>query len=250
MIAVLLCAGYATRLYPLTRDFPKPLLPVGDRPLLDYLMDSLVALEGLRTVHLVTNARFIGHFETWRDDWRQHLDAREIDLILHNDGSTENANRLGACADLNLVLGRVTTPEGVLVAAGDNIFRFGLEPLWSAFRAGTHHRIVALPEEDLARLRKTGVPVFGDGNRVTAIAEKPMRPPSRYCCPPLYFLKPSAIGVLAAFVQNTPTADAPGHFIGHLCRTGRVEAFRLNADRLDVGDDASYRLADRLMRTS
>lgn len=248
MIAVLLCAGYATRLYPLTRDFPKPLLPVADRTVLDYLMDSLAELDGLRAIHLVTNARFIKHFETWGNAWREGLNTRGIELVLHNDGSTDNANRLGACADLNLVLSRVPVREGILVAAGDNIFRFDLEPLWSRFRAGAHHRIVALPETNPDRLRKTGVPAFGDGHRVTAIAEKPLQPPSMFCCPPLYFLKPSAAAVLAEFVQNSPEADAPGHFVGHLCRIERVEAFRLDATRLDIGDEASYRRADRLLR--
>ncbi len=248
-IAVLLCAGYARRLYPLTRDFPKPLLPVADRPVLDYLMVPLTALDGLREIHLVTNARFIGHFETWRATWRQRLDTAGIDLVLHNDGSTANANRLGACADLKLVLDRTGEVEGMLVAAGDNIFRFDLPPLWDTFRNGRHHRIVALPENDPERLQQTGVPIFGKGDRLTAIAEKPEKPPSRWCCPPLYFLKPSAAAVLADFLQTAGHVDAPGHFIDHLCRTERVEAFRLNATRLDIGDHASYRRAERLLRS-
>ncbi len=249
MIAVLLCAGYATRLYPLTRDFPKPLLPVAERPVLDYLMDSLTTLGGLRAIHLVTNARFIGHFETWHERWRRRLHLVGIEMKLHNDGSTANANRLGACADLKLVLDRLTIPGDILVAAGDNIFRFDLGPLGSAFQAGRHHRIVALPETDPARLRKTGVPVFGKGDRVTAIAEKPAKPPSQWCCPPLYFLKSSAVPVLADFIRTTDHVDAPGHFIDHLCRTERVDAFRLNASRLDIGDEASYRRADRLLQS-
>lgn len=249
MIAALLCAGYATRLYPRTQDFPKPLLPVADRPVLDHLMGPLTRLAGLDAIHVVTNARFIAHFETWGDGWRESLRACGIDLVVHNDGSTENANRLGACADLKLVLDRATAAEGFVVAAGDNIFRFDLAPLGDAFRAGESHRILALPETDPARLRKTGVPVFGDGDRVAAIAEKPDAPPSQFCCPPLYFLKPSAAAVLADFVESAPHADAPGHFIDHLCRRERVEAFRLNATRLDIGDEASYRRADRLLRS-
>ncbi len=249
MIAVLLCAGYATRLYPLTRNFPKPLLPAADRPVIDYLMDQLLGLSGLREIHLVTNARFFGHFESWRESWCSRLDAVGIGLTLHNDGTTANENRLGACADLKLVLDRAPTPKGFLVAAGDNIFRFELPPLWAVFRTGPHHHIVALPERNPARLRKTGVPVFGDGNRVRSIAEKPQEPPSRWCCPPIYFLKPSAAAVLDDFIQTAGQVDAPGHFIDHLCRTERVEAFCLNATRLDIGDEASYRRADRLLRS-
>ena len=248
MITVLLCAGYGTRLYPLTRDFPKPLLPVAGQPVLDYLMASLTGFEGLRTIHLVTNARFIGHFEAWGVDWRKRLDAAGIDLVLYDDGSNSNANRLGACADLKLVLDRVAEPEGIFVAAGDNILLFDLPSLWAAFCSGRHHRIIVLPEKDEERLRKTGVPVFGQGDQVQAIAEKPDEPPSQWSCPPFYFLKPSARSMLADFIQRGANTDAPGHFINYLCRREHVEAFRLNAVRLDIGDEASYHRADRLLK--
>ncbi len=249
MIAVLLCAGYGTRLYPLTRDFPKPLLPVANRPVLDHLMAPLAGLAALREIHLVTNARFFGHYEEWRDVWRRRLDGRGPDIILHNDGSTENANRLGACVDLKLVYDRAGPWDGSIVAAGDNIFCFDLKPLWDTFRRGGHHRIVVLPETKPERLRRTGVPVFGPDGRVRALAEKPRIPPSRWCAPALYFLKPSAASLLADFVSAAENTDAPGHFINYLCHQEHVEAFRLKARRLDIGDAAAYRRADALLRT-
>lgn len=248
MIAVLLCAGYGTRMYPVTRHCAKPLLPVAGRPVLDYLMDQLVVLEALQTIHLVANARFYNHFVDWGARWREHLDHRGLRLVVHNDGSTTVANRLGACADLKLVLDRTDSGEGFVVAAGDNIFRFDLPPLWSLFRRGRHHRLVALPERNRARLRQTGVPLWGAGDRVRDLVEKPARPPSNWCCPALYFLKPSAILRLAAYLETTAATDAPGHFMGYLCRREAVDAFRLNATRLDVGDAAGYRRADRLLR--
>ena len=239
--------GYGTRLYPLTRNTPKALLPVAGRPVLDYLMDALISLDGLGAIHLVTNARFCGHFEAWRDGWRQRLDISGIDLTVHNDGTKRNAGRLGACVDLKLVFERIEAPEGMLVAAGDNIFNFDLRPLWSTFRRVSHHLVVALPEMDPARLRKTGVPVFGEDDRVEAIAEKTEQPPSFWFCPPLYFLKPSAIMALDHFLAAVGAADAPGYFMDFLCRTEKVYAIRLNATRLDIGDKASYRQADCLL---
>ncbi len=249
MVAVLLCAGYGTRLYPLTRNTPKPLLPVAGRPVLDYLMDSLLALDGLGAIHLVTNARFLGHFEDWRDGWRRRLAISGIDLIVHNDGTVRSAGRLGACVDLKLVFERIEAPEGMLVAAGDNIFNFDLRPLWIAFRREPHHLLVALPEKDPERLRKTGVPVFGKDDRIEGLAEKTAQPPSFWFCPPLYFLKPSAIMALDRFLAAVGAADAPGHFMDFLCRTEKVYAIRLNATRLDIGDKASYRQADCLLRS-
>ncbi len=250
MIAVLLCAGYGTRMYPLTRHRPKPLLPVAGRPALDYLMDQLIALEALQAIHLVTNARFFDDFTEWSIRWRPQLEKRKRRLVLHNDGSTAAANRLGACRDLKLVLDRTDSGEGFLVAAGDNIFRFDLPPLWSDFRRGGCHRLVALPEESRARLRQTGVPLWGAGDRVRDLIEKPDRPFSNWCCPALYFLKPSAVTRLADFLQTTAATDAPGHFMGYLCRREAVAAFRLKATRLDIGDAAGYRLAERVLRSA
>jgi glucose-1-phosphate thymidylyltransferase len=243
MIAILLCAGYGTRLYPRTRDFPKPLLPVAGRPVIDHLMDPLTTLAQLHAIHIVTNARFIRHFESWRDDWLRRLQSDRIELIVHNDGSTDNANRLGACVDLQLAIDRAGDCSGILVAAGDNIFRFDFRPLWPIFCEGEHHRILTLPETDPGRLRQTGVPVFGAGDRITAIAEKPQRPPSMWCCPPLYFLKPSARKALAAFIRVGRHTDALGHFVDYLCRTEPVYAFRVDATRFHIGDEASYRRA-------
>ena len=247
MVAVLLCAGYGTRMYPLTRHHPKPLLPVAGRPILDYLMDQLIALEALQAIHLVTNARFFDHYNAWRTRWRKALTNRGRRLMLHNDGSTSAANRLGACNDLKLVLDRADVGEGFLVAAGDTIFRFDLRPLWSVFCRGRPHRLVALPETDRTRLRQTGVPLWGPGDRIRDLIEKPAWPPSHWCCPALYFLKPSAVPRLAAFLETADNTDAPGHFMGELCRREAVHAFRLNATRLDIGDMAGYRRANRLL---
>ncbi len=249
MIAVLLCAGYGTRLGSLTRHWPKPLLPVAGRPVLDYLMDQLLILDGLQAIHLVTNARYFDAFSGWGTLWQKRLENRGLGLVLHNDGTTAAEDRLGACADLQLVLERTSVAEGFMVAAGDNIFRFDLQPLWTAFRQGRHHRLVALPERNRVRLRQTGVPLWGVGDRVRDLVEKPDRPPSNWCCPALYFLKPSAVPRLAAFLKTAATTDAPGHFMGYLCRREAVDAFRLKATRLDIGDAAGYRRAEHLLRS-
>lgn len=249
MHAILLCAGFGTRMYPLTRDRPKALLTVGGRTVLDYLMDQLVALSGLQTIQLVTNARFFNRFQAWEKSWARRLQTAGKRLRLYNDGANRPDERLGACRDLKLVFDRLAQAQGFLVAAGDNIFRFDLHPLWHEFRSGPHHRIVVLPESDRTRLRRSGVPIFAEGetDRVRAVAEKPSVPTSAWCCPPLYFLKPSAAPLLTTFLETAADTDAPGHFIDFLCRKETVWAFRLHADRLDIGDLDGYRAADRLL---
>ncbi len=248
MIAILLCAGFATRMRPLTTDFPKPLLPVAGKPVIDYLMDQLIDLPGLHGIHVVTNARFYERFESWRKGWEPALDGKNIQLRVYNDGAASNANRLGASGDLRFVFQRLSAPfEGALISAGDNIFRFPLKPLWRRFLKSERHHILALPETDPERLRRTGVLALGMDNRVLKLYEKPEDPPSTRICPALYFLGPSARPRLDEFLETSADQNAPGHFIAFLCQREKVYAFKLASSRLDIGDLASYHEADRLL---
>jgi len=248
MIAVLLCAGFATRMYPLTEDFPKPLLPVAGRPVIDYLMDQISGLPGLRTVHVVTNAKFLHHFENWQSTWAHANPDKPITIRLHNDGATSNENRLGASIDLQLVFHRIYAPSKVLVSAGDNIFMFSLVSLWEQFLKNDHHYTVALPQKDPMKLKKTGVLELGKDNRVLNFYEKPEQPPSTWCCPALYFFQPSAWAVLDAFVESTGNTDAPGFFIQYLCQKEEVYAFKPDGYHIDIGTIDSYRQADQLLQ--
>jgi glucose-1-phosphate thymidylyltransferase len=248
MIAVVLCAGFATRMYPLTRDFPKPLLPVADKPVIDYLMDQLVDLPELRVVHIVGNARFFNHFEDWRRNYIKKIQRKNLSIEIYNDGATANENRRGASVDLQLVLKSVSETSRTLVSAGDNIYRFSIRPLWQKFLDSRHHYIVALPERDADNLKKTGVLELDANGRVMRQHEKPEQPQSTWSCPPLYFLHASAWSKLDEFIESSDNIDAPGYFIDYLCQKEDVYAFKLNASRLDIGSVESYQDADRLMR--
>jgi len=247
VIAVLLCAGYATRMYPLTADFPKPLLPVAGKPVIDYLMEQIIDLPEITRIHVVTNAKFIEHFNAWQMKWRSAMASKKITLDIHNDGSTDNANRLGAAADLRFVFKQIAEPSKVLVSGGDNIFRFRLEPLWRDFLIGPRHYVVALPETNANQLIKTGVLALGKENRVLRLDEKPKHPVSRWFCPPLYFLQPTVWPRLDEFLQTSKNDDAPGYFIDFLSRKEKVYAFKVNASRLDIGSIDSYREAQEAL---
>ena len=248
MIAVILCAGFATRMHPLTRNFPKPLLRVADRPVIEYLLNQLVELPEPNVFHIVSNDRFFNHFEKWRINYLKQLPRKAISIELHNDGATANENRLGASADLQLVLKRISCASGILVSAGDNIYRFSIKSLWQKFLQSRHHYVVALPEMDEEKLKKTGVLELDEYDQVIRQHEKPDRPQSTWSCPPLYFLQASARQKLEVFLNSPANCDAPGYFIDYLCQTEAVYAFKLNASRLDIGSMDSYREADRIMR--
>jgi glucose-1-phosphate thymidylyltransferase len=246
MIAVLLCAGFATRMYPLTRRFAKPLLEVGGKLVVDYLMDQVVSLPEIDEIHVVTNQLFAGSFDQWRRGWEGRLCGKS--LVVHNDGAIDNDSRLGACGDLQFVLKRVDASGGILVSAGDNVYRFKIAPLWKRFLQGETHYLVALPESDLERLRRTGVPEFGAGCRILRVHEKPRDPPSQWCCPPLYFLRDSVLSVLDTLMAQPENPDALGHLADTLCREETVCVFKVRSSRLDIGSLEGYRESDLILR--
>ena len=248
MIAVILCAGFATRMYPLTENFPKPLLPVAGRPVLDYLMDQIAGLPHLQAIHIVSNAKFFDHFYRWHGNSDVKNAYGGMPIQLHNDGATDNSNRLGAAADLQFALNTIDRPCKVLVSAGDNIFQFAIERLWETFMRSDRHHVVALPETDRKMLQKTGVLALGENDRVVRLHEKPVIPPSTWTCPPLYFFQPTLWPMLDGFLKTTGNHDAPGHLIDYICQREPVEALRLDATRLDIGSLDAYRAADRLLR--
>jgi glucose-1-phosphate thymidylyltransferase len=247
MIAVVLCGGFATRMHPLTKNFPKPLLEVAGRPVIDYLMDQLVELSGLEVIYLVSNGKFYLHFAEWMRRWKQNIGSHGPAVELLNDGAMDNNHRLGASADFQLVMKSIPEPTHVIMTAGDNIYRFDINPLWQRFLRSNRHYIVALPEADRNKLKKTGVLQLAVNDRVIRLFEKPAHPSSTWFCPPLYFFQSTVTGRLDEFLTHHGAYDAPGYFIDFLCRKDSVYAFRLNASRLDIGDIETYRAADHYL---
>jgi glucose-1-phosphate thymidylyltransferase len=248
MIAILLCAGFGTRMYPLTQDRPKSLLPVAGRPALDYLINQLLPLEGLSAVHVVTNGRFHDQFKQWVQQSKPRFKEKGIALQLHDDGVRSNDERLGANGDLAFVLNRVGIPDRALLAAGDNILAFDLEPIWDSFRASGRNTVIALVEKDRENLQRTGVLELGPDERVVGFHEKPADPPSQWFCPPLYFLNREALERARPFLAQPEQPDAMGHLIDYLIDKVPIYAYKVSGARLDIGSLDSYREADRIMR--
>ena len=248
MNAVILCAGFATRMYPLTKNFPKPLLPVAGMPVLDYLVEQVAGLAGISAVHLVSNAKYFDHFSRWLTNHRERGTYGSLTIEIYDDGCVDNKNRLGAAGDLALALKMIGTPDKVLVSGGDNIYQFALAPLWRKFLQGDEHRIVALVEDQQENLQRTGVLEFGPDERVLRLHEKPQQPPSHWVCPPLYFFQPSVWGELERFLESSANHDAPGYFIDYLCRNSRVKGFQVEGRRLDIGSIETYHRADLELR--
>lgn len=238
MDALLLAAGYATRLYPLTRDFPKPLLPLAGRPLMDYVTDQLEAVPQIERLWLVSNDRFFSYFQEWS---RARTFDKPVEVL--NDGSTSNEERLGAVRDIHFALQRIgDIPEdGVYVLATDNIPRFDLGDIvrLSAQKQGS--AVFACKDEDPVRLRRCGVAVVDPEGRIVGFEEKPEHPKSNLRVPPFYVYTCGDVALVARYVEEGNDPDAPGHFLAWLVGQRIVWARLTDSGTYDIGTIESYR---------
>jgi glucose-1-phosphate thymidylyltransferase len=236
--AVLLCAGYATRLRPLTENIPKPLLPVGGRPMLDWIVDGVRGATD--DVHVVTNARYADQFEAW---------AQGRPVAVHNDGTTTNEDRLGAIGDLRLTIERAGIDDDLLVIAGDNLFDFSLAGYVSWWRGKGRASAVALYDVgDLRLASQYGVVELDEAERIVEFEEKPERPRSTLATTATYLFHREHVPLIGRYLDEGNPPDPPGRFIGWLLEREPVYGYRFEGAWLDIGDLEQLLEADNRMR--
>ena len=240
MKAVIVAAGYATRLYPLTENFPKPLLEVGGKTILDHLLDQLQNIPEVDAIHIVTNHRFAGHFERWKET---RASAQPITVL--DDGTTTNETRLGAVGDIQLAIDRYKLDDDLFVAAADNILLFPLVEFVGAFRRRRAPHVCARYVESLEARRRTGIVVLDDENRIVEFQEKPTEPTSAWGVPPLYLYPRETLPRIAEHLSSGGNADAPGNLIEWLSRVTPCYAWKMNGTVLDIGNLESLEAARR-----
>lgn len=249
MVAILLCAGFGTRLYPITKKRPNALLDIAGRPVLDYQMDQLCGLEDLTQIHVVVNSRFASHFYTWWTRWREQCEELGITLTLHNDGSVDEDDRLGEVGDLAFVARRIDSSEGIIVSAGDNIYRFSIDPVVDTFRQSDESIVLAFPETHQAVLQQHTVIEFGEDGRVLEVYDKPLDPPSQWICANLYFLQTEALALIDEFLQTAEERDRLAHFLDYLVDHLPVRAIKMKRGdmRLHINTRYMYEKAKEVL---
>ena len=237
MKAIILAAGYATRLYPLTKNFPKPLLEVGGKTILDYLVDQLKTIAGIDGAYVVTNHRFYGHFADWARTNRAVHTGGEIEVL--NDGTTSNDDRLGAVGDIQFAIDARDIADDVLVLAADNILLFPLQKLVNKFNSNPVSHIAVRYNPDYDDRKRRGNVRLDKDNRVLQFIEKPDKPISEWSALPVYIYPASILPRFEEYIANGGNSDAPGHFLEwlHTCET--VYAYNIDGGVLDIGNRES-----------
>ena len=235
MKCLILAAGYATRLYPLTENFPKPLLQVGEKTILDWLIDDIDRSGAVDSYIVISNHKFAHHFDAWAK-------GRE-NIIIVDDGTESNETRLGAVKDIQFAIEKLGLDDDMLVIAGDNLLDFSLTHFISYAQKKNASCIMRYYETDEKRLLKCGVVAVDESDRILRMTEKSPTPETNWCCPPFYYYTKADTRLVGQGIAAGCGTDAPGSYIAWLCTQTPVYAMEMPGNRYDIGNLESYEKA-------
>ena len=233
MKCLILAAGYATRLYPLTENFPKPLLDVNGKTILDWLVDDIDTLGVIDEYVVISNHKFANHFDTWAKTKSQRV-------TVIDDGTSSNETRLGAVCDVQFAIDELKLDDDMLVIAGDNVLDFSLTTFIKYALEKGASAVMRYYEPETKRLLKSGVVTIDENDLVTEMTEKSPTPATNWCCPPFYFYTREDAKLVKEGIASGCGTDAPGSFIAWLCKQSRVYAMEMPGKRYDIGNLESY----------
>ena len=233
MKCLILAAGYATRLYPLTENFPKPLLKVQDKTILDWLVDDIHTLGEVDEYVVISNHRFAHHFEEWAA-------TKNMKITVVDDGTSTNETRLGAVKDIQFAIDQLQLDDDMLVIAGDNVLDFSLTKFISYAKEKNSSCIMRYYEPAMEKLVKCGVVTIDENDLVLNMTEKSPTPATHWCCPPFYFYSREDAKLVKVGIEAGCGVDAPGSYIAWLCQQSKVHAMEMPGKRYDIGNLASY----------
>ena len=244
MKILILAAGYATRLYPLTLTKPKPLLDVAGRPMIEHVLENIAPIPGIDRVYVVTNDKFAAPFQQWADGYR--ASGSKLNFTIINDGSTDDTNKLGAIGDLNLVLEREQVDDDLIVVAGDNLFSESIEA-FGKFCCEKNAPVLGVYDVgDLEAIKKyNAITVDGDG-RITYFEEKPQVPQSTLTGIALYFYPRATLPLIRQYVAEGNNPDQPGRLVQWLYPRTPFYTWRVPGLWFDIGSKETLEEANEI----
>jgi glucose-1-phosphate thymidylyltransferase len=251
MNALILAAGYATRLYPLTLNKAKPLLEVGGKPIIEWLFDNLVSVPQLRTVYIVTNDRFAADFQNWANAYSASASEKQdrhhdFQIKIINDGSTSDDDKLGAIGDINLVLTRENLmTDDLIVVAGDNLFE---QPLREFVEAAKNSPATVAVHDvgDFEAMKKYGTVTIDSKGVITSFEEKPPKPKSTLAAVALYYYSRETLPMFTTYLAAGNNPDQPGLFLQWLYPRKPVSTYEIKGRWLDIGSKETLADADKI----
>lgn len=233
MKCVILAAGYATRLYPLTENFPKPLLKVGQKTILDWLLEDIHTAGLVDEYIVISNHKFAAHFKNWAE-------GHALPITVVDDGTSTNETRLGAVRDIQFAIDQLNLDDDLLIIAGDNVLDFSLTYFIRYAQEKGTSCTMRYFESDEKRLRKSGVSEVGEGEVLLSLEEKPAQPKSNWCTPPFYFYKAADVKKIRDAIADGCGTDAPGSLVAWMCRHSTLHSMEMPGSRYDIGNLESY----------
>ncbi len=239
MTIIILAAGYAVRLQPLTLNTSKSLLPIGNKKIIDRILGKLLKAKGVSSVYIITNSKFFKNFSDWVKNCGYE---KKISLIC--DGTTTNENRLGAIKDLEFIIKEEFIKDDILVVAGDNLFEFDINDF---LKFAVKKDGVSIAVHDIGSVetaKNFGVVAVDPAGRVTDFEEKPKSPKSTLISTGIYYFPKAKLAFINEYVKMRNSLDAPGHYIGWLAKRDKVYGFAFPENWYDIGTMESYKKAD------
>lgn len=246
MKALVLAAGYATRLYPLTLNKPKPLLPVAGKPMMEYVLDNLSPIQEIDEVFVVTNQKFAGHFQEWADVYGKSHSSVKFTII--NDESTDDTNKLGAIGDIHLVINKMNLSDDLIVVAGDNLFSDPLGDFGAICKEKQAPVLAVYDVGDLEAIKKYNSITLDETGKITFFEEKPENPQSTLTGIALYYYPASTLPKIKQYIAEGNNPDQPGRLIQWLYPQEPVYTWEVPGTWYDIGSKETLEEANQIFK--
>ncbi len=235
MKALILAAGYATRLYPLTLNQPKALLPINQKPIINYITEEIETIDAVDEIIVISNEKFYPHFTEWKNSYTGTLPVTVV-----NDNTTDDSNKLGAVGDIQYVIETLKIDDEMLIVAGDNIFTFKLADFYKEYKSKNCDMILTKEIDDVEELRRMANVTLNSDGKVIMMEEKPQNPKSNIAAFASYIYRKDTVKMIKQYLDEGNNPDAPGFFPSWLYKIKGVYAYTFTGECYDIGTPKAY----------